>query len=123
MSVSQILLVEDDELTQILLKSYLEKESFEISVARNASEMSQLLKQQKFTLIILDLGLPDEDGLVLIRQIRMTSDIPIVVITSRNDQSDRNAALEIGADDYLAKPFDPVELVLRLQNILRRTGA
>lgn len=121
MNVSKVLLVEDDELTQILLKSYLEKEFFEMTVARDAARMSQLLKQHQFALIILDLGLPDEDGLVLIRQIRMASDVPILVITSRHDQADRNSALELGADDYMIKPFDPVELVLRLKNILRRT--
>lgn len=122
MNVIRVLLVEDDQLTQTLLKSYLEAEKFKVSAAHNGNEMSRMLRHQPFDLIILDLGLPDEDGLVLIRQTRMVSDIPIVVVTSRDDQADRNSALELGADDYLVKPFDPVELVLRLQNILRRTG-
>lgn len=120
MSKLRVLLAEDDRLTQSLLKSYLEKEGFEICVAGDASEMSLLLKQQDFALLMLDLGLPDEDGLVLIRQIRMVSNLPIVVITSRANQADRNSALELGADDYLTKPFDPTELVLRLQNIIKR---
>ena len=121
MSVSNVLLVEDDQLTQSLLKSYLEKESFKVSVASNGQEMSKLLERRDFALLILDLGLPDEDGLVLIRQVRMVSDIPIVVITSRSQQDVRNLALELGADDYLTKPFDPMELVLRIQNIIKRT--
>ncbi len=120
MNGKKVLLVEDDQLTQSLLKSYLEKESFVVSTACDAKEMSRFLKAQQFALLLLDLGLPDEDGLVLIRQIRMVSDIPIVVITSRADQTDRISALEMGADDYLTKPFDPMELVLRVQNIIKR---
>ena len=120
MSADRVLLVEDDQLTQSLLKSYLEKENFQVSVAPSGQEMSRLLERQDFALIMLDLGLPDEDGLVLIRQLRMVSDIPIVVITSRMQRSDRISALEMGADDYLTKPFDPTELVLRVQNIIRR---
>jgi len=71
-------------------------------------------------LILLDLGLPDEDGLTLTRQIRARSSIPIIVITARRGREDRLAALELGADDYLTKPFDPEELVLRVHNILSR---
>jgi len=121
MSGGKVLLVEDDQLTQSLLKSYLEKESFQVSIASNGEEMARQLERQDFALLMLDLGLPDEDGLVLIRQTRMVSDIPIVVITSRTQQADRNSALKMGADDYLIKPFDPMELVLRVQNIIKRT--
>ena len=121
MSGTKVLLVEDDQLTQSLLKSYLEKESFHVSIASNGAEMAKQLQRQDFALLLLDLGLPDEDGLVLIRQTRMVSDIPIVVITSRTQQTDRNSALKMGADDYLTKPFDPMELVLRVQNIIKRS--
>jgi len=121
MGMIRVLLVEDDKLTQSLLKSYLEKESYEVRVAGDGKEMLQHLDRSDFSLLMLDLGLPDEDGLVLIRQIRSVSQIPIVVITSRTNQTDRIAALQMGADDYLTKPFDPIELLLRMQNIIRRS--
>ena len=122
MSKLDVLLVEDDQMTQSLLKPYLEKENFRVSIASNAREMSAFLIRNNVAALILDLGLPDEDGLVLIRQIRLVSDMPIIVITSRTDRSARYAALEMGADDYISKPFDPVELAMRLQNIIRRSG-
>jgi DNA-binding response OmpR family regulator len=82
--------------------------------------MLATLNTEKIDLILLDLGLPDEDGLTLTRQIRARSSIPIIVITARRGREDRLAALELGADDYLTKPFDPEELVLRVHNILGR---
>jgi len=121
MTEIHVLLAEDDLLTQSLLGSYLEKELFIVKAVDNGGEMLKLLGKQNFQLLLLDLGLPDEDGLVLMRQIRMVSKIPIIVITSRTGHPDRISALEMGADDYLTKPFDPLELVLRIKNVLRRT--
>jgi two-component system torCAD operon response regulator TorR len=118
-----LLLVEDDELTRNLLKAYLEKEDFSVSCAVNGREMTALIDRRNFDLVFLDLNLPDEDGLSLARRLRSRSAVPLIVLTARQDKEDRIAALEIGADDYLTKPFDPLELVLRARNLLDRIGA
>jgi len=122
MTLYRVLLVEDDELTSNLLRAFLEKEGFVVHCATNGQEMTALLDQCEFDLVLLDLNLPDEDGLSLARQLRSRSPVPLVVLTARQEQADRIAALEIGADDYLTKPFDPVELVLRARNMLDRSG-
>lgn len=123
MKNNHILLVEDDELTRNLLKAYLEKESFKVSSASDGQEMIALLDREFFDLVFLDLNLPDEDGLSLARRLRSKSGVPLIVLTSRHSQQDRIAALEIGADDYVTKPFDPLELVLRARNLLGRSGS
>lgn len=123
MKNNHILLVEDDELTRNLLKAYLEKESFKVSSASDGQEMIALLDREFFDLVFLDLNLPDEDGLSLARRLRSNSGVPLIVLTSRHSQQDRIAALEIGADDYVTKPFDPLELVLRARNLLGRSGS
>ncbi|MBT3552654.1 MAG: response regulator transcription factor [Rhodospirillaceae bacterium] len=115
-----LLIVEDDELVQSLLAAYMKGEGYKVSCAGSGKEMLATLNTEKIDLILLDLGLPDEDGLTLTRQIRARSSIPIIVITARRGREDRLAALELGADDYLTKPFDPEELVLRVHNILGR---
>jgi len=116
-----LLIVEDDELVQSLLAAYMQNEGFKVSLAASGKEMLACIDSESIDLVLLDLGLPDEDGLVLARQVRARSSLPIIVVTSRKDQKDRLAALEIGADDYLTKPFDPEELVLRVRNMLGRT--
>lgn len=123
MNNSHVLLVEDDELTRNLLKAYLEKESFTVSCAADGQQMIALLDRSNFDLVFLDLNLPDEDGLSLARRLRSKSSTPLIVLTSRQAQQDRIAALEIGADDYVTKPFDPLELVLRARNLMGRSGA
>jgi len=115
-----LLIVEDDELVQSLLAAYMRNEGFKVSLAGNGKEMLACIDSEAIDLILLDLGLPDEDGLVLARQVRARSSLPIIVLTARKEQKDRLAALEIGADDYLTKPFDPEELVLRVRNMLGR---
>jgi DNA-binding response OmpR family regulator len=117
-----LLIVEDDELVQSLLAAYMQNEGFKVSLATSGKEMLACIDSEAIDLMLLDLGLPDEDGLVLARQVRARSSLPIIVVTSRKDQKDRLAALEIGADDYLTKPFDPEELVLRVRNLLSRAG-
>ena len=112
-----LLIVEDDELVQSLLAAYMQNEGFKVSLAANGKEMLACIDSESIDLILLDLGLPDEDGLVLARQVRARSSLPIIVLTARKEQKDRLAALEIGADDYLTKPFDPEELVLRVRNM------
>jgi two-component system torCAD operon response regulator TorR len=115
-----ILIVEDDLFVQSLLAAYLEKEGFRTSRAASGKELLALLDLEPVDLVLLDLNLPDEDGLTLARQIRARSRLPIVVLTAREGRDSRLAALEIGADDYLIKPFDPEELVLRLRNLVAR---
>ena len=115
-----LLIVEDDELVQSLMGAYLQREGFSISLATTGKEMLAAIDTERVNLVLLDLGLPDEDGLSLARQVRARSELPIIVITARTGKSDRLAALEVGADDYLTKPFDPDELVLRVRNILGR---
>ncbi|MBI4967657.1 MAG: response regulator transcription factor [Rhodospirillales bacterium] len=118
---SHILIVEDDLFVQSLLAAFLEKEGFRTSRASSGKEMLAMLDQVPVDLVLLDLNLPDEDGLTLARLIRARSRLPIVVLTAREGRDSRLAALEIGADDYLVKPFDPEELALRLRNLLSRT--
>ena len=117
-----VLIVEDEEFVLALMGAYLRDAGFKISLAANGREMLALLDKEKINLILLDLGLPDEDGLVLTRQIRARSSVPIIVLTGRTGQDDRLAALELGADDYLTKPCDPREILLRVQNLLDRAG-
>ena len=116
-----LLIVEDDELVQSLLAAYMQNEDFKISLAASGKEMLACIDSEPVDLVLLDLGLPDEDGLVLARQVRARSSLPIIVLTARKDQKDRLTALEIGADDYLTKPFNPKELVLRVRNLLSRS--
>lgn len=119
---SHLLIVEDDELVQALLAAYLQNDGFKVSLASTGKEMFGVLNGEAVDLILLDLGLPDEDGLTLARQIRARSSVPIVVITSRQGRDDRITALELGADDFLTKPFDPQELLLRIHNLIDRSG-
>jgi two-component system, OmpR family, response regulator len=120
-----LLIVEDDEMVQALLSAYLVNAGFRVSLAATGKEMLACVDSEPVDMVLLDLGLPDGDGLGLARQVRARSSLPIVVLTARKEQKDRLAALEIGADDYLTKPFDPAELVLRVRNLLGRaeTGA
>ncbi len=122
---SHLLIVEDDEFVQQLLAAYLQNEGFKVSLAASGGEMFAILDKEPIHLVLLDLGLPDEDGLTLARQIRARSSLPIIVLTARKQRDDRLAALELGADDYVTKPCDPQELALRARNLLSRanTGA
>ena len=117
-----VLVVEDEEFVLALMGACLRDAGFLVSLAANGREMLALLDKEKINLIFLDLGLPDEDGLVLTRQIRARSSVPIIVLTGRTGQEDKLAALELGADDYLTKPCDPREIELRVQNLLDRSS-
>jgi len=120
---SHLLIVEDDEFVQQLLAAVLQNEGFKVSLAASGEEMLALLDQEPVHLVLLDLGLPDEDGLTLARQLRVRSSLPIIVLTARQKRDDRLIALEMGVDDYLTKPCDPQELVLRVRNLLSRASA
>ena len=117
-----VLLVEDDEVTRAKLSGYLEAAGYRVSEASDGQEMWSALAGDPVDLLILDINLPGEDGLDLTRQVRGKSDIGIILVTGRTEDVDRIVGLEIGADDYLTKPFNPRELLARSKNLLRRTG-
>ena len=115
-----ILVVDDDPEIRQLLKTYLEKNEFQVSVAAEGSQMWKTLEQTAIDLIVLDLMLPGTDGLELCRNLRVSSRIPVIMLTARGDEMDRILGLEMGADDYLPKPFSARELLARIKVILRR---
>ncbi len=119
---NQLLVVEDDPLVTNILRAFLESAGFAVRTAASGKEMLHTLGQAPADLILLDLELPDEDGLVLARQIRQTSDVPIIIVTGRSSVEDRVVGLELGADDYITKPFEAQELVARINSVLRRSG-
>ena len=116
-----ILIVDDDPRLCRLLRRYLTSESYEVETVHDGQQMKRALEDQSFDLIILDLNLPyGEDGFSLASYLRATWDVPIIMLTGRSDCVDKVAGLELGADDYLPKPFEPRELLARLRDILRR---
>ena len=116
----RILLVEDDPRLAEMLQQDLGQAGFSVTVAPLGSAALELLARPDFDAVLLDLMLPDMDGLDLCRQLRAKNDIPVLMLTARGDAIDRIVGLELGADDYLAKPFEPRELLARLRAILRR---
>ena len=119
---AHVLIVEDDELVQGLLAALLAERGMTVTGVGSGAEMAAVLVGHHFDIVLLDLELPDEDGLVLARRLRAQSDVPIIVVTARQGREDRVAALKIGADDYIVKPFDPQELILRIDNLLSRAA-
>jgi DNA-binding response OmpR family regulator len=115
-----VLLVEDEENLASLVSAYLEQEGYRVVSAGTGAEALQKLEQTPVRLVVLDLNLPDMDGLDVCRQIRARSRVPIVMLTARDEESDRLAGLGAGADDYIGKPFSPRELVARMKAVLRR---
>jgi two-component system OmpR family response regulator len=120
---AHILVVDDDREIRTLLAEYLDANGFRTLTASNGAEMRQALAQSNIDLIVLDLTLPGEDGLTLCRNLRTQSTIPVIMLTARGAALDRILGLEMGADDYLAKPFEPRELFARIRSVLRRTQA
>lgn len=121
-AVASILIVDDDSDIRSLLASFLETHGFSVSKARDGVEMKLRLEQGHHDLAILDLMLPGQDGLDLCRQLRQHSAMPVIMLTARAEETDRIVGLEIGADDYVTKPFNPRELLARIRAVLRRTG-
>ena len=117
---SRVLIIDDDEKLNQLLKDYLGKMGFEVLSAVLPEEGLQLLEQENPDLVILDVMLPEMDGFEVCRTIRQSSTVPVIMLTARGEVMDRVVGLEIGADDYLPKPFEPRELVARIQSVLRR---
>lgn len=118
----RVLIVEDDLTSLELLAGYFEVEGFRVFKASNGDEMDIALRKSDVDLLCLDIRLPGRDGLSLLRELRRTSDLPVIVISSKTEDIDRIVALEIGADDYLDKPYNPREVLARANNILRRVG-
>jgi two-component system OmpR family response regulator len=121
MEPRSVLIVDDDPATRDLIAAYLSRHDFGVACAADGLEMNRLLRDGHFDLVVLDLKLPDQDGLRLLRDLRGHSDVPVVVLTGhRPDEVDRIIGLEIGADDYLTKPASLRELLARIRAILRR---
>jgi len=118
-----ILVVDDDREIRTLLRDYLEKNGFKATAVADGQETRRALERTRYDLIVLDLMLPHESGLEICRELRTRSDIPIVMLTALGEEVDRIVGLEVGADDYLAKPFSPRELLGRIRAVLRRTLA
>ena len=119
---SHILLIDDDREIRELLSRFLEKHGLRVTSARDGREARRVWPAGRFQLVILDLMLPGESGLDLARWFRSLTDVPIVMLTAMGEETDRIIGLELGADDYLPKPFNPRELLARIRAVLRRTG-
>jgi DNA-binding response OmpR family regulator len=115
-----VLLIEDEESIASLVRAYLERDGYKVVWARSGGDGLAELPRHAVRMIVLDIGLPDVDGFEVCRQIRSRSSVPILMLTARDDEIDRVAGLEVGADDYVGKPFSPRELVARIKAILRR---
>ena len=120
---TRILVVDDDAHIREVVRFALDKAGFDIVEAGNGQKALELFQRTKADLIVLDITMPEMDGLVVCREIRKTSDVPILFLSSRTDEVDRVVGLEVGGDDYVVKPFSPRELVARVQAILKRTRA
>jgi two-component system OmpR family response regulator len=116
-----ILVVDDDPQIRALLEEYLAESGLRVSSAATGNDMSQILSDEAIDLVVLDLRLAGEDGMAIARSLRAQSAIPIVMLTGVRDEADRVMGLELGADDYLTKPFSPRELLARIRTVLRRT--
>ena len=120
MSRGTVLIVEDEAAIASMIVPYLERDGYEVEWTRSGEDGVLMAQRISPVAVILDLGLPDIDGFEVCRRIRSRSGVPIVILTARDDEPDRIAGLEIGADDYVPKPFSPRELVARINAILRR---
>jgi two-component system, OmpR family, phosphate regulon response regulator OmpR len=121
--LAHLLVVDDDERIRGLLQKFLIRNGFLVSVARDAAQARRLLGGLEFDLIVLDVMMPGEDGISLTRDLRKTMTVPILLLTAKGETANRIEGFEAGADDYLIKPFEPKELLLRLNAILRRVPA
>ena len=118
---AHILVVDDDLAIRELINEYLTANDFKVSMAESGGDMDRVLAVEIVDLVILDLKLPDEDGLAIARRLRESLDIPIIILTGRKEEADRIMGLELGADDYVTKPFSQRELMARIKAVLRRT--
>lgn len=122
-SDQHVLIVDDDKEICALLSKFMAQHGYRVSVAHDGRSMMRTLESARIGLVVLDVMLPGEDGLSLCRRVRATSTTPIIMLTAVSEETDRILGLEMGADDYLAKPFNPRELLARVRAVLRRAGA
>jgi DNA-binding response OmpR family regulator len=120
--MSKILLIDDDEKLGDLLKAFFGRFDIDLQAATHPEQGLKMLESEQPDLVILDVMLPGQDGFEVCRTIRKTSSVPIIMLTARGEVTDRIVGLELGADDYMPKPFEPRELVVRVQSVLRRSG-
>ncbi len=120
MPVTRVLLIDDDDRLADMLGQYLRTRGFEVEHRADASSGLRTAQDKRFDVLVLDVMLPDFDGFEVLRRLRAKSDVPVLMLTARGEDTDRIVGLELGADDYLPKPFNPRELVARIQAILRR---
>ena len=120
-NIFHILVVDDDDRIRELVKEYLEENHFLITTAKDALDAKKKIEMVKFDILILDIMMPGESGLTLTKEIKKNNTTPIILLTAKGETQDRIEGLELGADDYLGKPFEPKELLLRIKNILNKT--
>jgi len=120
---AHILVADDDANIANLVRMYLAKAGYAVTVARNGDETQRLLREHPFDLAVLDIMMPGPDGLQIIRNLRKRSEMPVIFLSARSSDIDKVAGLQFGADDYVTKPFNPAELVARVQSVLRRSRA
>jgi len=120
-NIFHILVVDDDNRIRELVKQYLEENEFLVTTAENAEDAKKKIEIIKFDILILDIMMPGESGLSLTKEIKKNNSTPVILLTAKGEAEDRIEGLELGADDYLGKPFEPKELLLRIKNILSKT--
>ncbi|OOF48877.1 two-component system response regulator ArcA [Rodentibacter trehalosifermentans] len=120
MATPQVLLVEDETVTRNALKGIFEAEGYSVLEAQDGAEMHEILKNNTVNLVVMDINLPGKNGLLLARELREYANLPLIFLTGRDNEVDKILGLEIGADDYLTKPFNPRELTIRARNLLHR---
>ncbi len=120
-NIFHILVVDDDDRIRELVAKYLEGKGFLVTAARDAKDAKKIMEIIKFDILILDIMMPGESGLSLTKEVKKNNPTPIILLTAKREANDRIEGLEIGADDYLGKPFEPKELLLRIRNILSKT--
>lgn len=121
MNTPQILIVEDETITRNTLKSIFEAEGYDVFEAADGNQMHRILSDHKINLVVMDINLPGKNGLMLARELRENANTALMFLTGRDNEVDKILGLEIGADDYLTKPFNPRELTIRARNLLQRT--
>ena len=119
--IAHILVVDDDDGIRLLVKKYLNENNYLVTTANSAEDAAKKIKIIQFDLIILDIMMPGKNGLEFIQENQKKLETPIILLTAKGETSERVEGLEVGADDYLAKPFEPKELILRIQNIIKKT--
>lgn len=119
---AHILIVDDDRQIRTMLARYLGDNGLRVTVAEDGRRMAEVMARYRFDVVILDVMMPGDDGFTLCRRLRAESHVPIILLTARSDGTDRVVGLELGADDYVAKPFNPRELLARIRSALRRAG-